>query len=269
MNIFSLKDKVIVVTGATGELGGAMADYLASQNTKIVLLARNKELINIKVESLRAQGLNVIGVTADVTSEKDLNRAKSEIIKSFERINGLINAAGGNTKEAIVMPEDSVFDMNMNAFDKVFDLNLKGTVLPTMIFGSEIAKNKGSIINISSVAAHSALTRVAGYSAAKAAVENFTMWMGSELALRYGDQVRINAVAPGFFVAKQNKSLLINDDGSYTKRGKKIINRTPMGRFGTSKELLGVVQWLLSDSASFVTGAVIPVDGGYGAYSGI
>jgi NAD(P)-dependent dehydrogenase (short-subunit alcohol dehydrogenase family) len=269
MNIFSVTDKVIVVTGATGELGGSMANHLVSQNAKIVILARNKELIDIKVESLKSKELNVIGVTADVTSEEDLNRAKSEIIASFGRIDGLINAAGGNTKEAVVMPEDSVFDMNMNAFDKVFDLNLKGTVLPTMVFGSEIAKNKGSIINISSVAAHSALTRVAGYSAAKAAVENFTKWMGSELALRYGDQIRMNAIAPGFFVAKQNKSLLLNDDGSYTKRGEKIINRTPMGRFGNSKELFGAAQWLLSDASSFVTGAVIPIDGGYGAYSGI
>ncbi len=153
--------------------------------------------------------------------------------------------------------------------DKVVDLNLKGTVLPTLIFGAEIAKNKGSIINISSVAAHSALTRVSGYSAAKAAVENFTKWMGTELALRYGDKVRINAIAPGFFIAKQNKELLLNKDGSLTERGEKIIHRTPMGRFGTAQELFGTAQWLLSAASSFVTGAVINIDGGYSAYSGI
>lgn len=269
MSIFSVKGKVIVITGSTGELGGSMAKHLAEQQAIIVVLARNKELIDLKVEELKGTENEVLGVVADVTSQSDLEKAKSTILSKFGRIDGLINAAGGNTKEAVVMPEDSVFEMNMEAFDKVFKLNLNGTIFPALVFGEMIAKNNGSIINISSVAAHSALTRVGGYSAAKAAVENFTKWMGSELALRYGDTIRINAIAPGFFIAKQNKALLLNEDGSLTPRGEKIINRTPMGRFGKSEELFGAVQWLLSDASSFVTGTIISVDGGYGAYSGI
>lgn len=269
MNLFSVKDKVIIITGATGELGGSMAEYLAKQEAKIVFVARNLKLIEAKVKTLQSRGLKAFGVVADVTLEDDLKKAKAKIIKQYARIDALINAAGGNIPAAVTQPERDVFDLNIEAFDKVIDLNLKGTVLPTLIFGAEIAKNKGSIINISSVAAHSALTRVSGYSAAKAAVENFTKWMGTELALRYGDKVRINAIAPGFFIAKQNKELLLNKDGSLTERGEKIIHRTPMGRFGTAQELFGTAQWLLSTASSFVTGAVINIDGGYSAYSGI
>lgn len=269
MSRLSIKDKVVVVTGATGVLGGSIIEYIASEGSKVAVLARNKTLVDEKANDLISKGYQAIGVQADVTKKEELIKAKEIILKKWSAVDVIINAAGGNTKAAVIQPEDSIFEMDMDAFDQVMKLNLHGTILPTLVFGPTIAKNKGSVINISSVAAHSALTRVSGYSAAKAAVENFTKWIASELALRYPERIRVNAVAPGFFIAKQNQSLLLKKDGSFTERGKQIINRTPMRRFGKPEEIHGAIHFLISDSASFVTGTVLSVDGGYGAYSGI
>lgn len=203
-------------------------------------------------------------------SEDSLIEVKDKIITQWGKIDALINAAGGNMPGATIGPDKSLFDLDMTDFRKVSELNLDGTVLPSMVFGKEIVANgKGTIINVSSMAAQQALTRVVGYSASKAAIDNFTKWLATEFAIRHGDQIRVNAIAPGFFIGKQNLRLLTNEDGSYTDRGNTIINNTPMKRFGTSEELNGTVQWLLSDAASFVTGIVVPIDGGFSAFSGV
>ena len=186
------------------------------------------------------------------------------------RIDVLINAVGGNLPGATIPDHQSIFDLQESDFDQVIDLNLKGTVLPSMVFGKTMSEQgSGAIVNYSSMAVDRVITRVVGYSAAKAAMENFTRWMAVEMALKFGDGIRVNAIAPGFFIGKQNKALLLNEDGSLTERGQKIINNTPMKRFGNPEELSGAIHFLCSDSASFVTGVVLPVDGGFNAYSGV
>ena len=191
-------------------------------------------------------------------------------MNSFGQIDGLINAVGGNLPGAVISDDKSIFDLSEKDFDEVVDLNLKGTVLPSIVFGEVMAEQgRGSIVNYSSMTVDRVITRVVGYSAAKAAMENFTRWMAVEMALKYGDGIRVNAIAPGFFIGKQNKKLLLNEDGSLTERGEKIIQNTPMKRFGKADELSGAIHFLCSDSARFVTGIVLPVDGGFSAYSGI
>ena len=265
-----LKGKIAVVTGGNGVLGGAIAMGFAQQGAKVGILGRSEDTVNERVEEIKKQGGEAVGLVADVLDKEKLLSAKELIEKEFGSPDILVNAAGGNVKGATITPDQTIFDLDLGDFDKVNQLNFKGTVLPTLIFGKAMAENKkGSIINISSMAAQRALTRVMGYSAAKAAVDNFTKWLSVEMNQKYGDGIRINAIAPGFFIGEQNRDLLLNKDGSLTARGETIVNQTPMKRFGKPEELQGAANWLASDDSSFVTGIVVPVDGGFGAFSGV
>jgi len=206
----------------------------------------------------------------NVLDRENINNVNNEILKRFNHIDILVNAAGGNMPGATVALDKTVFDLEIDQFQKVTDLNLNGTVLPTLIFGKTMASQKsGSIINISSMAVSRAITRVVGYSAAKAAIDNFTRWMAVEMASKFGNGIRVNAIAPGFLLTEQNRTLLTNEDGSLTERGHKIIDITPFKRFGDPDELIGPVLWLASDASKFVTGTIIPIDGGFSAFSGV
>lgn len=268
--MFNLDGKVAIITGGNGVLGGAMAHGLAAQGVKVGILGRSKDTVVKRVKEIEGAGGTAMSLFADVLDKKSLEEAKAKILKAWKKIDILVNGAGGNMKGATIGPDQNFFDLSLNDFSKVNDLNFKGTVLPTYIFGKPMADAKeGSIINISSMAAQNALTRVVGYSAAKAAVDNFTRWLAVEMAQKYGDGIRVNAIAPGFFIGEQNRDLLLNKDGSLTSRGETIVSNTPMKRFGKPEELQGVTNWLASDFASFVTGVVVPVDGGFGAFSGV
>lgn len=265
-----LKGKVAVITGGNGVLGGAIAKGFAEKGAKVGILGRSEKTVYARVEEIKKLGGEAIALVADVLDKDELISAKKALEKEFGTIDILVNAAGGNMKGATIGPEQTIFDLDLDDFDKVSQLNLKGSVLPTIIFGKAMAdQKKGSIINISSMAAERALTRVMGYSAAKAAIDNFTKWLAVEMAQKYGDGIRVNAIAPGFFIGEQNRDLLLNQDGSLTSRGETIVNQTPMKRFGKPEELQGVANWLAGDDSSFVTGIVVPIDGGFGAFSGI
>ena len=267
--MFDLKDKVIILTGATGVLGSAIALSLAKAQVQLILLGRNQELLDL-LNSQLTPFTKVRTFVVDVLNKQDLLGVRSKILSELNRIDILINAVGGNLPGAVILDHKTVFDLSESDFDEVVDLNLKGTLLPSLVFGEIMGKQgKGSIINYSSMAVDRVITRVLGYSASKAAMENFTRWMAVEMALKFGDGIRVNAIAPGFFIGKQNKALLLNQDGSLTERGEKIIRNTPMKRFGEAEELNGPIHFLCSDSASFVTGIVLPVDGGFSAYSGV
>jgi NAD(P)-dependent dehydrogenase (short-subunit alcohol dehydrogenase family) len=260
VELFSLEDRVAVVTGASGVLGGAIARGLAEAGARVGLLARRREPLE---ELARSLGEAAVVLEADVLDAAQLERARATVLDHWGRVDILVNAAGGNVPAATV-GERSFFELPVAALDEVVKLNFHGTVLPCQIFGALI--DGGSIVNISSMAAHRALTRVVGYGAAKAAVENLTRWLAVELAPR---GVRVNAVAPGFFVGDQNRALLLDESGALTARGERIVAATPAGRFGEPDELAGTVIWLCSAAASFVTGVVIPVDGGFNAFGGI
>lgn len=268
--LFNLTGKVAIVTGGSGVLGGAMVQGLAGAGAKVAVLARNRERLADVVLRVERDGGEALAVSADVLKKDALEAARDAVVGKWGRIDVLINGAGGNVADATLSPGDSVFDLSEEAFRRVFDLNLIGSVLPTQVFGRVMAERKsGVILNISSMAAARAITRVVGYSAAKASVENYTRWMATELARTYGEGLRVNAVAPGFFIGDQNRDLLLNPDGSLTDRGRTIIDHTPMGRFGEADELVGTVVWLCSDASQFVSGIVVPVDGGFSAFSGI
>jgi NAD(P)-dependent dehydrogenase (short-subunit alcohol dehydrogenase family) len=261
MKLFSLEDRVAVVTGASGVLGGAIARGLAGAGAQVGLLARRRGPLE---ELARSLGGSALALEADVLDSGQLERARATILDRWGHVDILVNAAGGNVPAATVGEQQSFFELPVDALDEVVRLNFHGTVLPCQIFGEAIAD--GAIVNISSLAAHRALTRVVGYGAAKAAVENLTRWLAVELAPR---GVRVNAVAPGFFVGEQNRALLLDESGALTARGERIIAATPAGRFGEPAELAGTVIWLCSAAASFVTGVVVPVDGGFGAFGGV
>ncbi len=266
---FDLRGRVAVITGGYGVLGGSMATGLAAAGAKVALLGRRRDAGEKKALELRAAGGDAIVLESDVLNASALRDARDELVKKWGTVDILVNAAGGNVPRAR-NDTTPVFDTPLDAFDEVLDLNLKGTVVPTLIFGELMAGNKrGAVVNISSMAAWQAISGVMGYSLAKAAIDNFTRWMAVEMARKYGDGVRVNAIAPGFFIGNQNRAVLVAADGSYTPRAQTIIARTPMGRFGSAEELNGAIQWLCSDAASFVTGAVIPVDGGFSAFSGV
>lgn len=266
---FRLDGRVAVVTGGYGVLGSSIADGLAGAGARIAILGRRREPAMERVQQLRDRGHHAIALVADVMDESALRRARAELIEAWGHVDILVNAAGGNVPRARTDTQ-SVFEMPLEAFDEVVRLNLHGSAYPTLVFGEAMAEQRrGAIVNISSMASYQALSGVMGYSAAKAAIENFTRWMAVEMARRYGDRVRVNAIAPGFFIADQNRAVLVKPDGSYTDRARAVIAHTPMGRFGAHSELNGAVQWLCSDAASFVTGVVIPVDGGFSAFSGI
>lgn len=264
------QNKVAVITGGSGVLGGAIAKGLAMKGVQVVILGRTQATIDFQVNEIQSKGGKAMGVSADVLNRDTLEQAKTKIVKSLGKIDILINAAGGNVKGATIQPDENFFDMDMNDFDNVTALNLKGTVLPTLVFGKEIAKQaNGNIINISSIAAQQVLTRVVGYSASKAAIENFTKWLSVEMAQKLSTNLRVNAIAPGFFIGEQNRDLLTNADGSLTQRGKTIISNTPMNRFGEPEDLISAALFLCSDASRFVTGIVIHVDGGFSAFSGV
>jgi NAD(P)-dependent dehydrogenase (short-subunit alcohol dehydrogenase family) len=270
MDNFSLKGQVIVVTGGTGILGDAFINGIVSAGATVGILGRNEAIANQRADAVNANGGKAIALIADVLKEDELIAARTKILDKFGRIDGLINGAGGNMPEAIIQPGDDIFKMNLEGLRKVMDLNLWGTITPTQVFGEAIAKNgKGSIVNISSMAPQRAITKVLGYSIAKSAIDCYNKWFAVEAALRYGDKIRMNAIAPGFFLTEQNRALLTNPDGSYTERGKLVLQNTPYKRFGDPSELIGALVWLLSDASKFVTGTIINVDGGFSVFSGV
>ena len=278
MNELNLKNKVAVITGGAGIICSEMARSLAAQGVKTVILDLNKEAA-VKVSDQIEKDFKTpsIGLSANVLDKASIEAAKKVIINKFGTINILVNGAGGNSPAATTKvdkiegnekPEDTFFGLQIEGVDKVFDLNFKGTLLPSMVFGAEmVSKKSGVIINISSMNSYRPLTRIAAYSAAKAAVNNFTQW----LAVHFSKTgVRVNAIAPGFLLTNQNRFLLIDEKtGDLTARGKKIINGTPMERYCVPEELNGTLLYLASDLSKFVTGIVVPVDGGFSAYSGV
>ncbi len=269
-DLFSLEGRVAVVTGATGVLGGAMARGLARAGAKIGLLGRRRERAEEVAREISDAGGEAAAVPADVLDEEQLREVREAVLGRWGRLDVLVNAAGGNVPGATLGGDETVFDLPRGAFGEVFELNLVGTLLPVQVFGEAMTRGDGGcILNVSSMAAARAITRVAGYSAAKAAVDNLTRWLAVDLARRYGDGVRVNAIAPGFFIGEQNRAMLLEEDGSLTDRGRTIVEHTPAGRFGEPDELVGAAIWLCSPAASFVNGAVVPVDGGFGAFSGV
>jgi len=267
-NLFDIKDRVMVITGGTGVLGSSMSVYLAAQGAKVVILARNKKTGDQLVKDITDQGHEAMFLVTDVNNQEMVTQNAADILARYGRVDVLINGAGGNQAGATIGPDQTIFDLDLNAFKNVVDLNLFGTVIPTMVFAKIMAEQKqGTIINISSESALRPLTRVVGYSAAKAAVTNFTKYMAIELATKFGPGLRVNAMAPGFFLTEQNRTLLTNPDGSYTDRAKTILAHTPFRRFGEPEELLGTLHWLASDASSFVTGTLTVVDGGFDAFS--
>lgn len=268
--LFNLQHKVAVITGGGGVLASIIGTGLANAGMKIAFLDINEQAALQAAEKINQLGGNALGLATNVLDKEALENTRDTILEHYGRIDLLLNAAGGNMPGASVADDATVFDLNLEDFDKVTNLNFKGTVLPSLVFGKVMAAKKaGTIINISSMAALQAITRQVGYSAAKAAVSNFTQWMAMELALKFDGNIRVNAIAPGFFIGNQNRALLVNKDGSFTERGQKVINNTPMGRFGEAEELVGAILYLAGEAASFVTGVVLPVDGGFSTFSGV
>jgi NAD(P)-dependent dehydrogenase (short-subunit alcohol dehydrogenase family) len=268
-SLFSLDERVAVVTGGTGVIGSALAQGLARAGARVAVLARGEAALDEMAQRLTDDGHDAIGVRADVLDAASLEAARDQILERFGAIDILVNCAGGNVDGATLKDDASPFALPIEAYRQVVDLNLIGTLLPIQVFGAAMRDAAGcSIVNVSSMAATRALTRVAGYAAAKAAIESVTRSFAVELARR-GTGIRVNAIAPGFVIGEQNRALLVEQDGSLTERGATILARTPLGRFGEPEELVSTVVWLASDGARFVTGIVVPVDGGFGAFSGV
>ncbi len=266
--LFDIKDNVTVITGGTGILGRAIAKYLAANGAIVIILGRKEDVGRRIAEDITAAGGKCEFLKTDVMDKAVVERNRDEILKRYGRIDTLLNAAGGNMKGATITPEQTFFDLNTDEFEKVLSLNLTGTVIPTQIFLKPMAeKGKGVIINFSSMAAFRPMTRVCGYAAAKAGISNFTAYMATECAKKFGEGIRVNAIAPGFFITEQNRELLTNPDGSYTERGQDVIRQTPFGRMGEPEELCGTIHYLMSDAAKFVTGTVAVVDGGFNAFA--
>lgn len=270
-NLFELKGKSVVITGGGGVLCGAIARALAGAGAKIAVLDLVEQAARKVTEEISAEGGTAIAVKCNVLEKDTLMRAKKKVISEFGKIDILINGAGGNKKEATTTSDLSFFDLPPEAIRFVFDLNFLGTLLPSQVFAKHMAeKGKGVILNVSSMNAFRPLTKIPAYSAAKAAVSNFTQWLAVHMCQNYSKNIRVNAIAPGFFLTEQNRFLLTDEkSGQLTPRGKTIIDHTPMGRFGEPDELIGTCLWLLSDEAKFVTGIVVPVDGGFSAFSGV
>jgi len=268
--IFSIEGKVAVITGAGGVLGGSIAKSFVKAGARVVAIDIRQENLDVRVKELTAEGGEAIGIVGNVLDTASLENVAKEVVAKWGRIDILLNIAGGNVPGATLAADQSFFDMKIADWEKVTNLNMNGTVYPSYVFGKVMAGQKsGSIINISSMAALQSMTRVPGYSAAKAAVSNFTQWLSMEMAMKYGDGIRVNAIAPGFFIGDQNRAVLINPDGSLTDRSLKVIANTPMNRFGDINELNGAVQFLCSEAASFITGVVLPIDGGFSSFSGV
>lgn len=270
-NLFEIKDKGIVITGGAGILCSTLAEYFAAQGAKVCIADYDEFRANKLAEKIQKNGGFALPLRINVLKKDEVQDAFSCALNSMGKIDVLINGAGGNKKEATTSETLTFFDLPLDALSGVFDLNFIGTVLPCQIFGRYFASQKaGIIINISSMSAFKPLTKVCGYSAAKAAVSNFTQWLAVHMAQNYSPNIRVNAIAPGFFLTEQNRFLLTDQQtGELTPRGKTILQHTPMGRFGQPDELCGVAHWLISDASAFVTGAVIPIDGGFSAFSGV
>lgn len=269
--MFDISDKIIAITGAGGVLCGTMAKALAKAGAKVAVLDLNETAAGQVAEDIRKAGGEAIAVKCNVLDKDSIEEAREKIIAEFGTIDTLINGAGGNKKEATTSPDLSFFDMPAEAVRFVFDLNFLGTLLPCQVFGKHMAeKQLGVILNISSMNAFRPLTKIAAYSAAKSAVSNFTQWLAVHMCQNYSENIRVNAIAPGFFLTEQNRFLLIDEKTDKpTPRGKTIIEHTPMARYGKPEDLIGTTLWLLSDAAKFITGIVVPVDGGFSAFSGV
>lgn len=266
--LFNIKDLVVVITGGTGVLGRSIAKYLAAEGAKVVILGRKEEVGNAIVEEIRNEGGEASFYKTDVMNKALLEQNRTDILAEYGHIDVLLNAAGGNMKGATIGPTQNFFDLDPEQFQTVLNLNLTGTVIPTQVFLEPMVKQgKGSIVNFSSMAAFRPMTRVCGYAAAKAGISNFTAYMAHECAKKFGETIRVNAIAPGFFITEQNRSLLTNPDGTYTERGKDVIRQTPFGRMGEPEELCGTIHYLISDASKFVTGTVAVVDGGFNIFA--
>ncbi|MCH5237067.1 MAG: SDR family oxidoreductase [Muribaculaceae bacterium] len=266
--LFSVKDKVVVITGGTGVLGACIAEYLALEGAKVVIMGRRKDEGDKIAAEIKKKGGEAVFLTTDVMNQEIVEGNCREILERYGKVNALLNAAGGNMPGATIQPEGNIFDIRINEFQKVLDLNLTGTVIPTQVFLKPmVERGEGSIVNFSSMAAFRPMTRVLGYAAAKAGISNFTAFMANEVATKFTPKIRVNAIAPGFFLTNQNRALLTNPDGSLTPRGADVIRQTPFKRFGDPKELCGTIQYLISDASSFVTGTVAVVDGGFNAFA--
>ena len=269
-DLFSLKDKVIVVTGGTGVLGKSFVNGIVAADGTVVIIGRDINKANNLVEEIVNKGGKALAISADVLSESQMVVAREKIVSAFGKIDGLVNAAGGNVPEGVLQNSADIFDLNIQGMKNALELNVWGTLIPTQIFGSVMVKNGGgSIVNISSVSPKRALTKVLGYSMGKAAVDAYNQWFAVEAANRFGDTIRMNALMPGFFLTEQNRTLLTNPDGSLTDRGNLILQNTPFKRFGNPDELIGALIYLLSDASKFVTGTQLSVDGGFSIFSGV
>ncbi|MGE6355497.1 SDR family oxidoreductase [Flavobacterium sp. NPDC079362] len=267
-SIFNLKGKIALITGGAGVLGRNFANVLAKQGVTIGIVSQSIEKANKTVETIEKNGGKAFAIQANVLNKEELEKAKDFIVEKYGRLDILINAAGGNMPGATISPDQAIYDMKVDDLQKVVDLNIIGTMLPSQVFAELFAKQKsGNIINISSASAQRPLTRVVGYSASKAAIDNFTQWLSVELASKYGEGIRVNAISPGFFIGEQNRALLLTPEGKLTPRGEKIIEHTPMGRFGTPEDIDGALLFLCSDMSKFVTGTILKVDGGFAATS--
>ena len=266
--LFDITGKVVVITGGTGVLGKAIAKYLALEGAKVVILGRRAEAGNAIVADIKAAGGEAMFLTTDVMKQEVLEQNLADIVAAYGRVDSLLNAAGGNMPGATIAPDGTFFDLKPEEFQRVLDLNLTGTVFPSQVFLKQMVKQgEGNIVNFSSMAAFRPMTRVAGYAAAKAGISNFTAFLATEVAKKFGEKIRVNAIAPGFFLTEQNRTLLTNPDGSWTQRGADVIRQTPFGRMGEPEELCGTIHYLISDASKFVTGTVAVVDGGFNTFA--
>lgn len=269
-NLFDLNGKVVVMTGACGVLGSTIVKYFAAQGCKVALLDLEKARAvgESIVDGIKSDGGRAIFLPTNVLDEDVLERNRKQITDAFGGIDILLNGAGGNMGSANVTPEQTIFDMDIDATRKVFELNIIGAILPTRVFARTMVENKkGAIVNFCSMSSYRPLTRVCGYGMAKSALASWTQWLAGEMALKFGEGIRVNAIAPGFLLTNQNRSLLTNPDGSITERSHKIIEHTPFGRFLEPDELVGALHYLVSDASKGVTGTVVPVDGGFNSFS--
>ncbi|MCR5820144.1 MAG: SDR family oxidoreductase [Bacteroidaceae bacterium] len=267
-SLFDIKGHVVVITGGTGVLGRSIARYLAAEGAKVVVLGRKKNVGDALVAEIMAHGGEACFFETDVMSPEKVQQNCDEIMARYGHVDALLNAAGGNMPGATIAPDKTFFDLDPSQFQTVLNLNLTGTVIPTQVFLKPmVEQGRGVIVNFSSMAAFRPMTRVCGYAAAKAGISNFTAYMATECAKKFGEGIRVNAIAPGFFITEQNRSLLTNPDGSYTQRGQDVIRQTPFGRMGEPEELCGTIHYLISDASRFVTGTVAVVDGGFNAFA--
>jgi NAD(P)-dependent dehydrogenase (short-subunit alcohol dehydrogenase family) len=267
-NLFNIKDNVVVITGGTGVLGRCIAKYLALEGAKVIVLGRKEEVGSQIAQDIQEAGGVCEFMKTDVMNREVVQQNCDAIVAKYGRVDTLLNAAGGNMPGATIAPDKTFFDLDPQQFQTVLNLNLTGTVIPTQVFLQPMVKQgKGSIINFSSMAAFRPMTRVCGYAAAKAGISNFTAYMATECAKKFGETIRVNAIAPGFFITEQNRALLTNPDGTYTQRGQDVIRQTPFGRMGEPEELCGTIHYLMSDASKFVTGTVAVVDGGFNIFA--